>query len=128
MGAGLIGFILGLLVGALTGTELGAITGGLTGLLIGLSVHAFGWLRSHLGDAPAVRRHLVMCTVFGQTADCDFVGDTGTGRWFDVTRCSLLSSPTQVNCDKGCIDLIRAGHVRPGEACNCELSGQNPDR
>lgn len=114
MGASVIGFILGTLAGAFTGTLLGAVTGGLTGLLIGLSVHAFGWLRSHLGDAPTVQRHLVMCTVFGQPAECDFAGDLKTGRWSDVTRCSLLNDPAHVDCEKGCVLLLKAAHVRPG--------------
>lgn len=122
MGAGVIGLILGFLAGALTGTQLGALAGAGTGLLIGLSVHAFGWMRSHWGDNPVVERHLVMCTVFGHTADCDFVGDQQTGHWFNVARCSLLNDPTNVNCDKGCVRLIKAGHVRPGQACDCERS------
>ena len=120
MGAGVIGLILGLLAGALTGTQLGAVTGAGIGLLIGLSVHAVGWMRSHLGDAPMVQHHLVMCTVFGASADCDFVGDRETGRWYDVARCTLLANPSHVDCDKGCVRLVKAGHARPGEQCKCE--------
>jgi hypothetical protein len=119
MGATFIGFILGVLAGAVTGTELGVVAGGVLGTLLGLSVHAFGWIRSHLGDAPTVERHRIVCAVYGQTADCDFAGDLYSGRWYDVRRCSLLPVPTRVDCDKGCLPLMTSTRTRPGRGCSC---------
>lgn len=119
MGAGVIGFILGALVGALTGTEIGALVGGLGGAVIGLTVHALIWMRDHLGSDATVERHQVMCTPFGQAADCDFVGDLQTGRWYDVKRCSLLGSDADVDCDKGCVRLMTLSHERPGRCRDC---------
>jgi hypothetical protein len=119
MGTSLIGFILGALAGAATGSALGVVLGGVLGTLLGLSVHAFGWMRSHLGNAPTVERHRIVCAVFGQTAECDFAGDLHSGRWYDVKRCSLLSVPTRVDCDKGCLPLMMSMRTRPGRACAC---------
>jgi hypothetical protein len=56
-----------------------------------------------------------MCAVYGVEAECDFEGDLRTLRWYDVKRCSLLSVPTQVDCDKGCLGLIKLARVRPGQ-------------
>ncbi len=119
MGASVIGFILGLLAGAVTGTEVGAYAGAAFGLLVGLTVHVLLWMRAHAGNTPTAERHLVMCTPYGQQADCEFVGDAGTGRWYDVQRCSLLDDPTHVDCDKGCVRLMSIGRERPGGACSC---------
>jgi hypothetical protein len=120
MGATLIGFALGLVVGAATGTEGGAFGGAMLGMSIGLVVFGVQWMRAHLGDEPVVERHLVMCTPYGQVAEAEFVGDLGTKRWGDVTRCSLLRDPDHVDCDKGCVALMNLAHVRPGKACACE--------
>lgn len=119
MGAALIGFVVGLVVGATTGTELGAFAGGVVGMLVGLAVWAFGSLRARLGDDPTVERHRIMCTPFGQSADCEVVGDLKRGRWYDVRSCSLLQPATQVDCDKGCLRQINAAGVRPGQPCDC---------
>jgi hypothetical protein len=116
----LIGFVLGMVAGAATGTVGAAYGFALLGMSVGLLVHGVRWLRAHLGDEPIVERHLVMCTPYGQVAEADFAGDRGTGRWSDVTRCSLLDDPDHVDCDKGCVALMNLAHVRPGTACGCE--------
>ena len=126
MGATLIGFVLGLAVGAVTGAEFGAFAGGIVGILLGLSVYAVGWVRSHLREViPTVARHRVMCFPYAQAAECEFVGDLKSGRWYDVRRCSLLEEPTKVDCEKDCIRLMNVTGVRPGDACGCEVSGSD---
>ncbi len=126
MAASLIGFVLGLAVGAATGTAFAAFAGGMVGMLLGLSVYAVGWMRSHLREAiPTVARHCVICFPYGQAAECEFVGDLKSGRWYDVIRCSLLQEPTKVECDKGCVRLMNLTRVRPGDACRCEGSGSD---
>ena len=119
MGASLIGLVLGALAGAVTGTELGVVTGGVLGLLVGLSIYAFGWMRSHFGNAPVVERHLVMCDRYGQAAHVDFAGDRDNGRWYDVVGCSLLGSSAEVDCHKGCVRLMTSAHVHAGGSCSC---------
>jgi hypothetical protein len=121
MSATVIGFILGALLGALTGTEVGIATGGVAGALVGLTVHVLMWMRAHAGSAPTLEQHRVMCTAYGQAADCEFEGDLGTGRWYDVKRCSILAEPDAVRCDKGCVRLMTLTDVRPGKRCaNCK--------
>jgi hypothetical protein len=125
MGASLIGVIFGALAGALTGTEFGVWSGAVVGLSIGFSIWAFSWLRDHFGEAPTVEQHRVICDRYGQPADIEFVGDLHTGRWYDVKSCSLLEVPTEVVCHKGCVAMMKAGHVQPGRACGCHMM---PDR
>ena len=119
MVATLIGFVFGGLMGAATGTALGICAGAALGALIGAAVDALLWLRSLSGDTPIIERHLAMCTVFGQTADCQFVGDLSTGRWSDVRSCSLLSTPDRVDCEKSCVRLLGLAKVRAGGTCSC---------
>jgi len=120
MGAALIGFVIGLVVGATTGTAMGAFGIGALGMLVGLAVYGVGWMRLHLGDAPTVERHRVMCTPFGQIADLELEGDLERGRWYDVRRCSLLRPANVVDCDKGCIRQVNAAGLRPGQPCSCQ--------
>jgi hypothetical protein len=126
MGAALIGAVVGLVLGAATGTEIGAFAGAALGMLAGLSLHALFWMRSHLGDAPTVERHRVMCTPLGSVAECELVGDLERGRWYDVKSCSLLQPATQVDCEKGCIRRITHAGVRPGGTCSCHPSRAEP--
>jgi hypothetical protein len=119
-----IGFIIGLVLGASTGTgELGAFAGATMGMLIGVAVHGFGWVRDHLGDAPTIERHRVMCTPFGHAADLELAGDVQRGRWFDVKSCSLLRPSNQVDCEKGCLRQINLSGLKPGRPCECEKAG-----
>jgi hypothetical protein len=109
-------FVLGLAVGAGMGTA-GALVGGSVGALAGLAVYAIGRMHARVSEpVPAVESHSVMCFPYGQAADCEFVGDRRSGRWYDVRRCSLLKVPTDVGCDKGCIRLMNLTHDRPGVA------------
>lgn len=119
MGATLIGLIFGALVGALTGTEFGVVSGAFVGVSIGFSIWAVTWIHDHFGDAPVVERHRVMCDRYGQAADIEFMGDLHTGHFYDVKSCTLLAQPTNVVCHKGCLAMMKAGHVRPGVACGC---------
>lgn len=119
MVATLIGFVFGALMGATTGSVVGICAGAAGGALIGVFVDALRWLRSLAGDAPTTERHLAMCAVYGQTAECEFVGDLHTRRWSDVRSCSLLATPTRVECEKTCVSLIGLAGVRPGGACSC---------
>ncbi len=117
MGACLILVFLGLAVGAGTGDAFGAFAGAFVGLHLGLLVAGVRWMRAHLVEHPAtVEAHAVMCFPYAQPAECELVGDLKSRRWTDVQRCSLQPDPTRVGCDKGCIRLMNATHVRPGAA------------
>jgi hypothetical protein len=110
-------FLLGLVVGAGTGDAVGAFAGGMVGILLGLTIIAVGWMRSHLRETnPTVASHSVMCFPFAQAAECEFVGDAKSGRWYDVRKCSLLQAPKSLDCDKGCVRLLNATRERPGHA------------
>ncbi len=124
MGATLIGLVFGALVGALTGTELGVWSGAFVGLSIGFSIWAFAWIRDHFGEAPVVERHRVMCDRYGQAAEIEFAGDLHSGRWYDVKSCSLQPVANEVGCHKGCVAMMKAGHVRPGVVCGCHATDQ----
>jgi hypothetical protein len=117
----IVGFFLGLVAGAATGTMGAAFGGAMVGMSIGIVIYGVGWMRSHLGNAPTVERHLVMCTPYGHAAACEFEGDLETKRWYDVKSCSLLQEPTHVDCNKGCLRQLTLAGVRPGEPCSCHV-------
>lgn len=119
MAASLIGFVFGAMAGAATGTVVGICAGAAAGVLIGLSIDALRWLRSLAANAPITERHLAMCMVYGQPAECEFVGDLQSGRWTDVRSCSLSSVAGRIDCEKSCVRLIGTAHVRPGQSCSC---------
>jgi hypothetical protein len=124
MVASLYLFLGGVAIGAGMGrSAVAALAGGVVGFSIGLGVAAIAWIRSHLRDtAPVTERHRVMCFPYGQAADCELVGDLDSRRWYDVARCSMKHVQSGVTCDKGCIRLMNAARVRPGDRSCGEAS------
>ncbi len=120
MGLVFMGTIFGLILGAGSGTEVGAFFGAVVGMSAGLVVYGLGWMRAHLGSAPTVETHRLICTPQGALADCELEGDLETGRWSDVKRCSLLHPAGDVSCEKSCLRLMNDSGVKPGAACHCE--------
>jgi hypothetical protein len=124
MGAMSIGLVLGAVLGAGISGEIGAVFGAALGMFVGGAAWAIAWMRGHLGSAPTLEHHRVMCTPFGHVAACEFEGDLATGRWYDVKRCSLLRPDVEVDCDKGCLRQLRLAGVRPGRPCDLERAAQ----
>ncbi len=126
MGAAAIGFVIGMALGAGTGTAAGAFVGGVLGMLLGVTAHGVLWVRDHLGEAPTLEHHRLVCSSYGAVADCELVGDLERRRWLDVRRCSLRTRDREPSCDKRCLRLINDAGVRPGTACHCQDPGQDP--